>query len=261
MKWSNASDVTVGKATTASKLSANAGTYLNPVYFNGGIPVATNGNTIPYIVGTGSTAGTWLGTLDGLSAYTDGLIILYKPSVAGASTTTLNLNSLGAKTIYRNNSSKLTTHYGANSPIMLVYSTSLNSGCWMCVDDYHSDSNHYTTAWSNTAAGTAAKTASCTNYALLSKSYINVLMTTTNTSATALTLNIGGTGAKPIYINGAASSTSNHTLPAGSYLVYYDGTNYYFRTDGKITGDITGNAATATSATSATNATKLSYPS
>ena len=53
--------------------------------------------SVPYIVGTGSTAGTWLGALDDLTAYYDGLLILYKPSVAGASTTTLNINSIGGQ--------------------------------------------------------------------------------------------------------------------------------------------------------------------
>ena len=65
-------------------------------------------------------------------------------------------------------------------------------------------------------------------------------------------MNINSTGAKPIYINGSASSTSNHTLPAGSYLVYYDGTNYYFRTDGhlqSVNGILTANAGTVTSIT------------
>ena len=87
-------------------------------------------------------------------------------------------------------------------------------------------------AYCTTAAGTAAKTATCTDYALLSKSWIQVIIKTANTSKTALTLSINGKTAKPIYINGSASSTSNYTLPAGSYFVYYDGTNYYFRTDG-----------------------------
>lgn len=97
--------------------------------------------SVPFIVGTGSTAGTWLGTLDSLTAYYDGLMILYKPSVAGASTTTLNLNSLGAKTVYLNNTSKLTTHYPKNQPILLVYSASQNSGCWMAIDNYDSNTN------------------------------------------------------------------------------------------------------------------------
>ena len=59
-----------------------------------------------------------------------------------------------------------------------------------------------------------------------------------NTYQGALTLNIGGTGAKPIYINGSPSSSTNYTLPGGQYLVYYDGTNYHFRTDGSMAGTI-----------------------
>ena len=108
--------------------------------------IETGGTTynlsVPFIVGTGSTAGTWLGTLDGLTEYYDGLLILYKPSVAGASTTTLNLNSLGAKTCYLNSTTKLTTHYPASQPILLVYSASQNSGCWMASDyNYNSDTH------------------------------------------------------------------------------------------------------------------------
>ena len=67
----------------------------------------------PFVIGTGSTAGTWLGQLDGLTAYYDGLMIIYKPSVKGDSTTTLNLNNIGAKTCYLNNTTKLTTHFPA----------------------------------------------------------------------------------------------------------------------------------------------------
>ena len=70
-------------------------------------------------------------------------------------------------------------------------------------------------------------------------------MTNSNSSAGAITLNVNSKGAKPIYINGAASSSSNYTLPAGSYIIFYDGTNYYFRTDGKLTANITGTANTA----------------
>ena len=100
--------------------------------------------SVPFVVGTGSTAGTWLGSLDGLTEYYDGLLILYKPSVKGASTTTLNINSLGAKTCYLTNTTKLTTHYPANQPILLSYSTSQNSGCWMAIDNYvDGNSNTY----------------------------------------------------------------------------------------------------------------------
>ena len=97
----------------------------------------------------------------------------------------------------------------------------------------------YTSAYCNTAAGTAAKTATCTGYSLLAKSYLHITMVNSNSSAGALTLNVNGKGAKPVYINGSASSSSNYNLPAGTYIVYYDGSNYYFRTDGAITGKTT----------------------
>ena len=191
---------------------------------------------IPFVVGTGTTAGTWTGTLTGLTAYYDGLLILYKSPVAGGSSeTTLNINSLGAKTVYMYNTTKLTTHYPANQPILLVYSESQNSGCWVVADGY--DANTVPSAYCGTSASTAAKTATCTNYKLLADSYILVSVVNANSASDALTLNINSRGAKPIYINGTASSSTNNTLPAGTYLVFYDGTNYYFRTDGKITGN------------------------
>lgn len=101
--------------------------------------------SVPFVVGSGDTAGAWFGKLTGLTAYYDGLLILYKPSVAGASTTTLNLNSLGAKTCYINNTTKLTTHFPVNQPILLVYSASQNSGCWMCVNNYWANTNNAVT--------------------------------------------------------------------------------------------------------------------
>lgn len=52
-----------------------------------------------------------------------------------------------------------------------------------------------------------------------------------NTYAGAITLNINSSGAKTIYINGSVSSSSNYTLPAGLYHVYYNGSYYYFRTN------------------------------
>ena len=98
--------------------------------------------SVPFVIGTGDTAGIWSGKLTGLTAYYDGLLILYKPSVAGASTTTLNLNSIGAKTCYINNGTKLTTHFPVNQPILLTYSASQNSGCWMCVDNYWTNTTY-----------------------------------------------------------------------------------------------------------------------
>lgn len=87
-----------------------------------------------------------------------------------------------------------------------------------------------------TAAATAAKVTTCTNYTLTANSYLHFNIRYANTAASALTMNVNSKGAKPIYINGRASSSSNYTLPAGSYIAFYDGTNWYFRTDGRIPG-------------------------
>ena len=193
--------------------------------------------SIPYIEGSSTIAGTWIGSYPGITAYEDGLTIIYVPNVEGATTTTLNINGLGAKTCYYTGSSKLTTHYPKHTPILFTY---YNDG-WRRAD-YNSDGNTYTSAWCGTGATTAAKTAYCTNYTLKSDSYIHVLMRYSNEVQNAITLNINSTGAKPIYINGSASSSSNYTLPAGTYLVYYSGTNFHFRTDNILPGKILNSA-------------------
>ena len=125
--------------------------------------------------------------------------------------------------------------------------------------DANDNSNTIPSAYCSTAAGTAAKTASCTSYALLTNSYLHVLITTSNTSATALTFNVNSKGAKPIYINGTASSTTNYTLPAGTYICFYDGTNYYFRTDGYLPGP-NGTAFTGTNGSTAGTAGLVPAP-
>ena len=204
------------------------------------------------------------------STLTDGDIITIKIPVAGHSYGVyLSIdNGTTYKPIVLNGTGRLTTHYGVNTYITLVYestgsaasiyavdggdaTTTITGGVWRVINYYDSNTNTIPQAQCETAAATAAKAASMTYYTATANRYVMVNIRYANTSQTALTLNINSTGAKPIYINGSASSTSNYTLPAGSYLVFYDGTNYYFRTDNIITGNITGNAATATKLASA----------
>lgn len=163
-----------------------------------------------------------------------------------ASNITFNVNGTGAIGVSYNTSRPYT---GNSSQILgaanrtLFYQYDGTYWHWFH-GGYDANDNTYTSAYCSTAAGTAAKGASCSDYALAANSYLHVIITNTNTYAGAITLNVNSKGAKPIYINGAASSSSNHTLPAGSYLVFYDGTNYYFRTDGKITGVKTSSGTT-----------------
>ena len=164
-----------------------------------------------------------------------------------ASSCTLNVNGTGDKSIWYNNAA-----YTGNSNTVCGVAGRINYymydgstyWVWMNMGTLDGNTDTYTSAYSSTAAGTAAKVAGCTNYSLLDKSWLHVTIANANTSATALTLNVNGNGAKSIYINGAASSTTNYTLPAGTYLVYYASNIYYFRTDGKLTANITGDAGT-----------------
>ena len=86
----------------------------------------SNLNERVYLVigNTSGTAGTWTGTNDRITSYFDGLIVNYKIGVAGASTTTLNINGLGAKTVYLRGTTKVTTHYEVGTMVLLSYNAS-----------------------------------------------------------------------------------------------------------------------------------------
>lgn len=195
------------------------------------IPLEDNGTT---------TAGVWLAKSDKVTEYVDGMLVLYRITVKGATTTTLNINSLGAKTISLQGSTNLTTQYGVGNWLLLSYRA--ESKTFVPVNNYYSDSNSVPGVYCSTTASAAAKVGSLgTSDAQLKAHidggpmYLTVCMYYSNTKKSALTLNVDGSGAHPIYINGEPSSATNHTLPAGMYFVYWDGTAYQFRTDGKLT--------------------------
>lgn len=79
----------------------------------------------------------------------------------------------------------------------------------------------------NTAAATAAKTASATNFALEAGARITVKFANANTAGTP-TLNINSLGAKNIYHKGTQITTGgNKALLAGAVELIYDGTQYH----------------------------------
>lgn len=146
---------------------------------------------------------------------------------------------VAAKNIYRYGttapSTSATTSWQANQVVTFTY----DGTSWMLNDWTANDTNSDTlpAVYVGTAAATVAKVGSSTNFALHDHCYVYVSFRYTN-SATSPTLNINSTGAKPIYVNGAVAGTvhlPDNQLTAGSYLGYYDGTNYYFRTDGALT--------------------------
>ena len=110
-------------------------------------------------------------------------------------------------------------------------------------------------AYCSTVAATAAKTALFTGYALRTNNIFPITFASANAAQGALTLNVNDTGAKNLFINGVASSASNYTIPAGTYICHYDGTQYQIRNDERLPSSITiYKADTATNANSANTA-------
>lgn len=188
----------------------------------------TVGRVAYYIAGTGSVAGTWLASEPDITSYYDGLAILYQIPIAGASTTTLNINGLGAKTIYRYGASKLTTHYPANSIILLIYSSTLNGGCFMSEGSDYDSTSDYELRWQNSiTAGTTMYGYQIVMEGIDGKFYPLTLEGTTATTKTVASAEyrIGGT----ILYHGTSTDLPAGSNGAGSYLwsdVYMTYLNY-----------------------------------
>lgn len=219
------------KADTATKLSTAR--TINGINFDG----SANINNYGYCETAAATAAKTV-TVGGTFTLATGAFVIVKFKYANtASSPTLNVNGTGAKPIYQYGTTKVstsstTTSWAAGAVQLLVYD---GSG-W--IRDFQSNTTYSKDAVQcTTAADTAAKEGS-TSYYDLNNDYFVVMLRYANTAASAITLDINDKGAKPIYINGTASSSTNYTLPTGLYLVHYDGTNYHFRTDGKIPGTV-----------------------
>ena len=81
-----------------------------------------------YDTGASDTAGTWTVTIPGITTLTEGLTIKIRLKTSyNGTTNTLNLNGLGAKTIYFRYGNKLTSHYGKESVLALTYTANATS--------------------------------------------------------------------------------------------------------------------------------------
>ena len=183
---------------------------------------STNWNRISQVTITGTNA-------DIESLYS-GLTIAYKVNVCGGEgSTLLNLNSLGAKRIYKGTGEFYRWTAGKNAVVLLTY-----DGTYWRMSDYDSNDQYVVPdAYCSTAAGTAAKAATSMsfNYSRHNNIGFRIYFTNTNTSQGQLTLNVNSQGAKNLWINGANSSSSNYTINAGIYWCYYDGTQFQLWTD------------------------------
>ncbi len=135
---------------------------------------------IYYVQGnTSGTAGTWTGTHAGITSLYAGLTVAYRIGIAGAGTTTLNINALGANTV-RRCTGNLTTHLPANTIVMLTF----DGAYWVWAD--YTDGNTYDrTYWGNAIlAGATIYSYKLLMQAFDGKFYPLTLETGTGTSKT-----------------------------------------------------------------------------
>lgn len=170
------------------------------------------------------------GTIDGVTALYAGLKIAYRFQVLGGEgSTTLNVNNLGAKTITRGTGAFYRWTIGRNGVAILVY----DGSAWRFGDYDSNDQYVLPDAYCSTAAGTQAKAAISIGFSYSRHNNIpfRIYFTNANTYDGNLTLNVNSQGAKPLWINGSASSSSNKTIVVGVYWCYYDGTQFQLWTD------------------------------
>lgn len=147
---------------------------------------------------------------------------------------TLNVNSSGAKPIYRYGttapSTNVTNSWNAGSVFGFTYDTTVNtSGCWIMHDWLNNNSTYANYSFGNgygtctTAEATTAKVGTYSNYALATGGIVAIKFTYAVPAGS--TLNINSKGAKSIYLNGAAITAG--VINAGNIATFiYDGTYY-----------------------------------
>lgn len=101
-----------------------------------------------YDTSTTDTAGTWTVSIPNITELTEGLTIKIRLKTSYNGTiNTLNVNGLGAKTVYFKYGNKLTSHYGKESVLALTYtSNAISSGTdrsgWI-IENIYDSTNTY----------------------------------------------------------------------------------------------------------------------
>lgn len=221
-------DVKVGGTSydDASELSTK--TYVDSVASG----KATNGHGIYY--GTCSTAAdtaakvVTLTDATGFSLTTGAVVVVKFTNANSIASPTLNVNSTGAKSIYRYGTTAASTSqsssgWRAGAVQIFVY----DGTGW--IRDFWENSTYSNVslgqgyATCSTAAATTAKTASLSSYALTTGGVVAVKFT--YSVPASATLNINSKGAKNIYYRGAAITAN--VIKGGDIATFiYDGSRY-----------------------------------
>lgn len=194
---------------------------------------------------TDTTVGVWTGTIvdpafSKISSYYDGLTVLYVPNVAGANTTTLNINNLGPADCYYTSTIKLTMQYPAETPILLTctwlpdYTGGQGQWRWRCVgveDDNETHIYYVEGPDTDTTAGSWTGTITAHSFAGRSGYYdgLTVLYVPHVAGASTTYLNINNFGNAVCYYTNTTKLTTHYSVGTPILLTYTNG--YWRRAD------------------------------
>lgn len=155
----------------------------------------------------------------------NGLQVIFKALNDCAASATLNVNTLGAKKIYRQSGTLLAANdIRANQLVHVLYNTSLDSaaGGWELISAIANDDDQYAaTAGTGNAYTVTLDPAPKGYYAGLT-----VRLKTDRTNTGAVTLNVNALGAKDVRKFGDTVLAAGDLLSGQVYLAVYDGTNF-----------------------------------
>jgi hypothetical protein len=101
---------------------------------------ATNASIYYCVPNETSSTATLTATVEGITEYYVGLLVAIRMPFSNVASSTLNINGLGAKSIYYQNTTTSASRMPANSVVMLVYdTTTVSGGCFKLLYSYNSD--------------------------------------------------------------------------------------------------------------------------
>lgn len=170
---SSAVPLIAGTATAGldnGKFAREGHVHPEQINVSGNAGTSTKTFSIPLIIPTEtSSTATLTANADNITSYFNGMIIAIKIPFNAVASTTLNINDLGAKPVYYNNTTTSGGYIRANAVHLLIYETStLSSGCWKLVFSYTPNNQvtqtvtttnaEYALLFTSTASPTATKT-------------------------------------------------------------------------------------------------------
>lgn len=238
---------TITRSDTDSSVTPSKGstfTAIDSVTTNNGHVTAINEKTITIPkdsfgrTDASSTSTAYTVTVNDLDVLEDGKIIYVMFHVTNGANATLNVNNLGAKSIYYKGSALVSGTIPNDVIVPMMY---FNGG-WIITANYNSITDlGFGYAYCFTTYDTKAKTATLAGFKLVEGAVLTVRFT--NGVPATSTLNINNTGDKAIYHNGI--KIVDGVIKAGDTAMFvYNGTQYLLASVSRCSNTYSANITT-----------------